>query len=611
MVQALGRHHAGYDVQPAHYGTVAQALLWTLEQGLKDDFTPEVKEAWTTVYTLLADTMIAAAEQADSPENSQPDQKLENTVSTKTKSKSDNENDQLIATLNAIGASQAMIEFELDGTIITANPNFCAALGYELSEIQGQHHSIFADEEFKKSAEYAQFWENLRAGKFQAGEFMRITKDGSEIWIQAAYNPVLDAAGKPFKVVKNAVDITATKKEQLKAAAETAGLVATLDGIGASQAMIEFELDGTIITANPNFCAALGYELSEIQGQHHSIFADEEFKKSAEYAQFWENLRAGKFQAGEFMRITKSGDEIWIQAAYNPVLDDNGKPFKVVKNAVDITAAKTEQLEAAAKTDGLVATLDGIGASQAMIEFELDGTIITANPNFCAALGYELSEIQGQHHSIFADEKYKESAEYAQFWDDLRAGKFQAGEFMRITKSGDEIWIQAAYNPVLDDNGKPFKVVKNAVDITAAKRATRSRGQDRWSGSNPRRYRQQPSDDRVRDGRHDHHRQREFPAARWAMSCPRSRASITAFSPKRSSGRAPNTPSSGLICAPASSRPVSSCASTRTARRSGFRRPTTRCSTPTASPTRSSRTPSTSPPRRKSSSKPRPRPMVW
>ena len=377
----------------------------------------------------------------------------------------------LVATLDGIGASQAMIEFEMDGTIITGNPNFCAALGYELSEIQGQHHSIFADEKYKESAEYAQFWDDLRAGKFQAGEFMRITKSGDEIWIQAAYNPVLDDNGKPFKVVKNAVDITAAKTEQLEAAAETAGLVATLDGIGASQAMIEFEMDGTIITANENFCGALGYELSEIQGKHHSIFAEEEFGKSAEYAQFWTDLRAGKFQAGEFMRIHKDGSEISIQAAYNPVLDADGKPYKVVKNAVDITAAKKEQLETAAETERLVATLAGIGGSQAMIEFEMDGTIITANENFLVTLGYGLSEIQGQHHSIFAEEAYKKSPQYAQFWDELRDGQFQAGEFLRIDKSGNEVWIQAAYNPIIDNNGKPYKVVKNAVNITEKKQA--------------------------------------------------------------------------------------------------------------------------------------------
>ena len=171
------------------------------------------------------------------------------------------------------------------------------------------------------------------------------------------------------------------------------------------------------------------------------------------------------------MRIHKDGSEIWIQAAYNPVLDADGKPYKVVKNAVDITAAKKEQLEAAAETERLVATLAGIGGSQAMIEFEMDGTIITANENFLVTLGYGLSEIQGQHHSIFAEEAYKKSPQYAQFWDELRDGQFQAGEFLRIDKSGNEVWIQAAYNPILDNNGKPYKVVKNAVNITEKKQA--------------------------------------------------------------------------------------------------------------------------------------------
>ena len=253
--------------------------------------------------------------------------------------------------------------------------------------------------------------------------------------------------------------------------AETAGLMAILEGIGASQAMIEFELDGTIITANKNFLAALGYELSEIKGKHHSMFVEAAYKQSPEYRQFWEALRNGEFQAGEFMRLHKSGREVWIQAAYNPVLDADGKPYKVVKNAVDITEKKLAALKNEAETAGLMAILEGIGASQAMIEFELDGTIITANKNFLAALGYELSEIKGKHHSMFVEAAYKQSPEYRQFWEALRNGEFQAGEFMRLHKSGREVWIQAAYNPVLDADGKPYKVVKNAVDITEKKLA--------------------------------------------------------------------------------------------------------------------------------------------
>ena len=241
-------------------------------------------------------------------------------------------------------------------------------------------------------------------------------------------------------------------------------LLSTLDGIGASQAMIEFNPDGTIIKANDNFLNALGYGLGEVQGQHHRMFCDKRYGNSAEYEQFWEQLRQGQFQAGEFMRLTKDGREIWIQAAYNPVVDRDGKVVKVVKNAVDITERKLESLD-------LMATLEGIGTSQAMIEFQPDGTITTANENFLGAVGYGLSEIKGQHHRIFCDPGYASSKDYEQFWQTLRTGQFKAGEFKRFTKNGDEIWIQAAYNPVMDREGKVVKVVKNAVDITPQKQA--------------------------------------------------------------------------------------------------------------------------------------------
>jgi methyl-accepting chemotaxis protein len=243
-------------------------------------------------------------------------------------------------------------------------------------------------------------------------------------------------------------------------------LKAILDGIGASQAMIEFELDGTIITANENFLKTMGYELSEIQGKHHSMFAPAGMAETVEYATFWDDLRNGEFQAGEFPRVDKNGDSVWLQAAYNPIIGQDGKTYKVIKNAVDITKKKLESIAAEEASSGLIATLEGIGASQAMIEFEMDGTIITANENFLKTMGYELSEIQGKHHSMFAPAGLAETPEYAAFWDDLRNGKFQAGEFPRVDKMGDSVWLQAAYNPVLDSDNKPYKVVKNAVDIT-------------------------------------------------------------------------------------------------------------------------------------------------
>ncbi len=240
---------------------------------------------------------------------------------------------------------------------------------------------------------------------------------------------------------------------------KTSVLKATLDAVLESQAVIEFQMDGTILTANANFLDAMGYSLDEIKGKHHSMFVDPAEANGAPYKAFWESLRRGDFQAAEFMRVANGGRTIWIQAVYCPIKDSRGRPTKVVKFATDITARKLEN----ANYQGQI---EAIGKSQAVIEFELDGTIITANQNFLATLGYTLDEIKGKHHRMFVDPAYAGSAEYHQFWDNLGAGRYDAGEYKRMKKDGGEIWIQASYNPISDPMGKPFKVVKYATDIT-------------------------------------------------------------------------------------------------------------------------------------------------
>ncbi len=231
-----------------------------------------------------------------------------------------------------------------------------------------------------------------------------------------------------------------------------------VDAISRSQALIEFDLTGTILNANENFCRAVGYALTEIKGQHHRIFCEPAYAASTEYRDFWSNLAAGKFDAGEYRRITKNGSEIWIEATYNPVFR-NGKPYKVVKIATDITAKKLAASEDASK-------LQAIGRSQAVIEFTPDGIILFANENFCSGLGYELHEIKGKHHRIFCDPDYAASQIYQEFWQKLASGEFIADEFVRYGKGGKEIWIQAAYNPIRNLSGRVTKIVKFATDVT-------------------------------------------------------------------------------------------------------------------------------------------------
>jgi methyl-accepting chemotaxis protein len=234
---------------------------------------------------------------------------------------------------------------------------------------------------------------------------------------------------------------------------------AQTSAISRAQAVIEFNLDGSIITANENFLKALGYSLGEIQGKHHSMFVAPAERDSAAYREFWAALNRGDYQAGEYKRIGKGGKEVWILASYNPVLDEKGKPFKVVKFATDITAQKL-------KNGDLAGQIEAIGKSQAVIEFNLDGSIVHANQNFLNALGYTLAEIKGHHHSMFVEPADRDGPAYRAFWTALNRGEFQAGEFKRVGKGGKEVWIQASYNPILDLNGKPFKVVKYASDVT-------------------------------------------------------------------------------------------------------------------------------------------------
>jgi methyl-accepting chemotaxis protein len=311
---------------------------------------------------------------------------------------------------------------------------------------------MFVPAEQRESAEYREFWLALGRGEFKTGEFKRIGKGGREIWIEASYNPVLDTAGKPVKVVKFASDVTERKVQSM-------GDRSKVVAIGRAQAVIEFKLDGTIVTANENFLTTMGYSLGEIQGKHHSMFVEASERDSAGYREFWAKLNRGDYQAAEYKRIGKGGREIWILASYNPILDDHGEPIGVVKFATNVTEQRLKNAD-------LAGQLEAIGKSQAVIEFNLDGTIITANDNFLAALGYALTDIKGRHHSIFVDAAERNTPAYREFWASLARGEYQAGEYKRIARGGREIYIQASYNPILDLNGKPFKVVKYASDVT-------------------------------------------------------------------------------------------------------------------------------------------------
>ena len=232
-----------------------------------------------------------------------------------------------------------------------------------------------------------------------------------------------------------------------------------LDALDRSLAIIEFDPNGKILSANANFCELMGYSAAEIIGKPHSLFVEREYAKSPAYQEFWRKLGRGEFDRQEYLRIGKGGKQVWIQASYNPVLGAGGKVVSVVKVASDTTAARM-------KNAAFEAKLEPISRLQAVIEFTPAGEIVDANENFLSLIGYRLDEIKGKHHRMFVDKALAGSADYENFWRQLSSGQFVTGEFKRIGKGGKEIWIQASYNPIFDFNDKVTSIVKFGVDIT-------------------------------------------------------------------------------------------------------------------------------------------------
>ena len=354
--------------------------------------------------------------------------------------------------INAIDRSQAVIELSMDGTILIANEHYLKAMRYSSDELQAQPYEILLDTDFAQSSEYKTLWEDLYNGQPRSGLFKQIDKFGREVWLQATFTPYLELNQKPYKIVQYAVDVTDQRLQDNYYQAQ-------IEAIGNAQAVIEFNTDGTIITANSTFLETMGYSLYEIQGHHHSIFVDFNYQNRREYNEFWNQLREGKSKTSQFKRIGKNGKEVWIQATYIPILGFDHTPFRIIKYATDITEKKLQSAYFKGQIEALHKAL-------AVIEFNMDGTILKANDNFLKTVEYTLEEIQGKHHSLFVDKEHKESKEYKAFWDTLRQGTYSSGLFKRINKSGDEIWIQASYNPILDLNNIPFKIVKYATDVT-------------------------------------------------------------------------------------------------------------------------------------------------
>ncbi len=450
VLQDMGARHVGYGAQAAHYDAVGENLLAVLGEFAGSAWTPQVKQAWTDAYTAIKTIMLTGAE------------RVHNTQGEKTMSKAKSKKgapaqaDMTGFYLGALDQSQNNILL-CDRNLVITYANSTAqktlvTLEAEIKKVLPQFNAATVvgtciDDFHVDPSKQRRILSNPANMPHKAD--IQIGPLTLSLLVTAVMSPAGEYLGNALEWA----DVTEKRKMEQQAAA-----------MSKSQAVIEFNLDGTVVTANDNFLNCLGYTIDEIKGQHHRMFCDPAWANSGEYPAFWAKLNRGEYDNGVYKRIGKGGKEIWIQATYNPIMNAAGKPQKVVKFATDVTEQKNKSAEFEGK-------LAAVSKAQAVIEFNLDGSIITANDNFLACLGYSLDEIKGKHHRMFAEPAYANSSEYTGFWAKLNRGEFDAGVYKRIGKGGKEIWIQASYNPIFDASGKPYKVVKFATDITPQKQS--------------------------------------------------------------------------------------------------------------------------------------------
>ncbi len=373
-----------------------------------------------------------------------------------------------LAEFQAISDTHMMVRMSFDGTMIDANETFCRIIGVEPTDIAGNPYFTFVREKDKDGVKA--LLSKVAGGAATNAIVPRLNTSRDEVWIDMTYTAVPGKNDLPSHIVGIGREISDFHLRRRDNRSQ-------VDAVARSLAVIEFDLDGNILNANDLFLESTGYTLDEIKGKHHRIFMPEGEADTAEYAEMWKRLSKGASEKGQKKRIGKSGHVIWLESTYETLVDPEGRPFKVVKYAFDITAAKDMETDSQNQ-------IDAIQRVQAVIEFGPDGTIRRANEIFCSAMGYDESEIVGQHHRIFVDPNHAQTEAYQKFWEDLRAGKTNSGQFKRFGKGGREVYIRASYNPIKNAAGEVVKIVKFAVDTTIFQitAETMEYGMDRMAG---------------------------------------------------------------------------------------------------------------------------------
>lgn len=349
---------------------------------------------------------------------------------------------------DAVFQSQSVVEYDIHGIILNANPNFLRMMGYEMPEILHRNHSFFCESEVASQFEYKQYWEKLKNGEPQNGEYKRLGKNGKEVWVVSSCTPLKNDQGEFYKIVEFITDITNVKTE----------LKVRTDIMNLTSIVTEADPKGDIIAMNDKYVEISKYTREELMGSPHSITRHPDMPKEV-FREMWGTIGRGKMFRGIVKNRAKDGNPYYVDAVIAPILGENGKPKKYLGVRYDITDIEIERQN----MKGIIRAIDG---SFAYLEFDIDGYVINSNKIFQDLMEYHPGELKGKHHKTFCDYAFVNSNDYSQFWRDLNTGMSKSGIFKRTTRSGKEVWLQSVYAPVTDETGRVVKFVMVATDFT-------------------------------------------------------------------------------------------------------------------------------------------------
>ncbi|MCP9470867.1 MAG: PAS domain S-box protein, partial [Nitrospira sp.] len=353
-----------------------------------------------------------------------------------------------------------LLELAPDGTVVTANERFLALTGYALDEIKGRHHRLFCDQAEAESPEDRALWERVRRGEADSRVLKWGGQGGKAVWLAASLLP-LGGGSQPSKILVVATDVTALYTELERVKEELSVRQAIMD---ITSVVSEANLKGDIVHINDYFCRLSKYSREELLGKPHNIVRHPDMPKEV-FKQMWATIGRGQIFRGVVKNRAKDGTPYYVDAVIAPFVDKKtGKPKKYLGVRYDITHYEIQR-------HNMQGLMDAINRAYAVIEFGLDGTILTANDKFLTTTGYTLEELRGKSHRLFCEATGAPSSREEALWEKLRTGEFEAGVYRRVGKGGKEVWLQASYNPVKDEMGRPFKIVLLATDITGQKQA--------------------------------------------------------------------------------------------------------------------------------------------